>query len=176
MMFKILSSVVMIVSFCLYFINRIGMDVIKKYIHLFTLGFALFMVFIGIANMQGSYESRDFICVPGYVTDITGSRHFSSKQVRTEYSCTINYTFIDGYDYSCTQSGLLERPDEHLTEVWVSPDNSEVHMSSPKSAFTSSIIDFLIAIVFFVLTIPLYIRYKRIYKCGNYSSISRKAA
>ncbi|ETP71340.1 Protein of unknown function (DUF3592) [Lachnospiraceae bacterium JC7] len=160
---NIITYVVTVLGIFSVIQSKIGFDNLKKYIHLFTFGASLFMIFIGIANYQGAQESKDYISCPGYVTDISSSEHYSgaSKQYRTEYSCRIHYTFTDGNEYTYAISGLIDHPDESLSTVWVSPDNTRVHMSSPQSTRTSSKYNFLIAFVFFIVTIPLYKNYKK---------------
>ncbi len=162
MMNNIITYAVIIIGIVSVIQSRIGFDRFKKYIHLYTFGASLFMLCIGIANYQGSQESSDYIPCPGYITDISSSEHYAAaaKQFRTEYSCTIHYTFTDGNDYIYEEDGLLEYPDENLSTVWVSPDNTSVHMSSSQSTWTLSIWNFLIAIVLFIVTVPLYISFK----------------
>ena len=71
------------------------------------------------------------ICII-YIADVKSTRRYAGKRIRTEYSCTIHYTFTDGKDYYCEEEGLIEKPDENLSKVWVSRDNKDVHMYSLK--------------------------------------------
>lgn len=146
-----------------YLIGRFGLENIKKYLHLIVLGFALFMLFIGILNYQGASYSKNFIRVPGYITDVKSTRRYVSKHFRTEYSCVIHYTFTDGKMYYTKQDGLVDKPNENLSKVWVCRDNEEVHMFSPKSSLSSSMYNFMLAGLLFLISIPLFILHKKKY-------------
>jgi hypothetical protein len=163
MMQNILFIIFIACAIACNLIGRFGLENIKKYLHLIVLGFALFMLFIGIFNYQGASYSKDFIRVPGYITDVKSTRRYAGKRIRTEYSCTIHYTFTDGKDYYCEEEGLIEKPDENLSKVWVSRDNKDVHMYSSKSALTSSMHNFMLSGVLFLVTIPLFIIHKKKY-------------
>ena len=161
---SILLIDVTVCAIAYYLIGRFGLENIKKYLHLIVLGFALFMLFIGVLNYQGAQYSKNFKCVPGYITDVKSTRRYVSKHFRTEYSCVIHYTFTDGKMYYTKQDGLVDKPNENLSKVWVSRDNEEVHMFSPKSSLSSSIFitsSFVNCMIFLALTgvlpyIPLF--------------------
>lgn len=168
---SILLIAVTVCAIASYLIGRFGVERIKKNLHLIVLGFALFMLFIGVLNYQGAQYSKNFKCVPGYITDVKSTRRYVSKHFRTEYSCVIHYTFTDGKMYYTKQDGLVDKPNENLSKVWVSRDNEEVHMFSPKSSLSSSMYNFMLAGLLFLISIPLFILHKKKYPRLSYDEL-----
>lgn len=143
--------------------TRIGIQKLKKYIHLFVFGASLFMLFIGCVNMQGARMGKNDIECPGYVTNIKSGYRYAAKSFRKEYSYTVHYTFKDGKEYTKEVTGQFDKPDKNLKKVWVSPDQKVVGTDSYKSKVKNSYYNFVIALVLFIISIPLRIRFKKKY-------------
>lgn len=154
-----------VIGFSIFYIikSRIGIQKLKKYIHLFVFGASLIMLIIGCVNMQGARMGKNDIECPGYVTNIKSDYRYAVNIFRKSYSYTLHYTFKDGKEYTHKLTGQVDKPDKNLKKVWVSPDQKVVGTDSYKSRLKNSYYNFAIALVLFIISIPLRIRFKKKY-------------
>ncbi|MCR4691608.1 MAG: hypothetical protein K5739_09715 [Lachnospiraceae bacterium] len=130
--------------------------------HLYKIFLIIFAVvaFAGIFNFQSMIESRDYIIVPGYITDVTTTKTFASKSIRNEYGCTIHYTF-NGKSYSYRIDHMLTKYEEGPWDVSISPDNGDIKLASLESLRKEVILDLVLGLIFLALTIFFYFKQRK---------------
>ena len=105
---------------------------------------------IGMINFHGSVITKAYHVVPGCIQDVEATKVLQKMGYVTRY----NYTIV-WYDQDETFkkhiNEALSAPDENITEVWASRDNSDVSLSSSIVIRNDAYKDiWIFAILFFV--------------------------
>ncbi len=118
------------------------------------IGLAFLMLFLAYIQYGMSVITNDYIEVPAYITDISGTQKIRKSGPRSEYTYIIHYTY-NGLEYSQTQTSG-DCPDPDITKAWVARDNSDVTLYSNASMNESTLSFIAISILLFIAWAVLY--------------------
>ncbi|MBE5858653.1 MAG: hypothetical protein E7301_00795 [Butyrivibrio sp.] len=108
--------------------------------------------------MGSAIYSKDFIAVPGYISDIQLSdTTITKKGVRNTYQYTIHWNY-EGKEYTKKEYSLNSTPDENISEVWINKDNSDAIIYSPNELSSQVYIFGLISVIAFVVWLFMYLK------------------
>jgi len=118
----------------------------------------LIMLECQIMQMGSAIYSKDFIAVPGYISDIQLSdTTITKKGVRNTYQYTIHWNY-EGKEYTKKEYSLNSTPDENISEVWINKDNSDAIIYSPNELSSQVYIFGLISVIAFVVWLFMYLK------------------
>lgn len=121
----------------------------------------VFVVFLCLLLMQilqlgSAIMSRDYISVPGYISDVnisdTGYNKITKK---VTYEYTVHWTY-EGQEYVKKKYSLNEKPDKNVSEVWIKKDNSDVMLYGSKELTIQTFIFGGMASIFFIIWLLMY--------------------
>ena len=121
-------------------------------IHIIMWCITVFMLWAGIINLQGSIILKDYRCVDGEITNVEAVKVLQKQGYVTRYNYTIKW-YDNGVCYKMNEHKMLERPDESQKKVWVNADNTHVSISNATTARKSAYMNFVIAIIAFIVGI-----------------------
>ena len=118
--------------------------------------FSLGMLVLHLLQIGPAINSKDYIAVPGYISDMQISDSTVTKKgVRNTYQYTIHW-YYEGEEYTKTQySGS---PVENVSEVWIDKDNSDVMIYSPDELSGQASMLAYISAALFVIWLIMYLK------------------
>ena len=129
-------------------------------IHIIMWGITVFMLWAGIINLQGSIILKDYRCVDGEITNVEAVKVLQKQGYVTRYNYTIKW-YDNGVYYKVDEHKMLERPDESQKKVWVNADNTDVSISNSTTARNSAYMNFVIAIITFIIGVVFVPKHNR---------------
>ncbi|XME02105.1 hypothetical protein QYZ88_015715 [Lachnospiraceae bacterium C1.1] len=117
--------------------------------------------FLAFLQMEPALRTRNYILVPGYISDITVTNLSSSRGKKIKYEYLVHW-FFEGQEYTKKQSSLIDRPDDSISEVWISRDNTDMLIYSSDNLLKQSIYLALGGIVLFIVWLIIYKRSEKV--------------
>ena len=125
--------------------------------HIFLM-IAVFFAFLTIVQIHLSNVSRDYITVPGYITDVTSERHLRRSNINEEYRYVLHWIY-EGKEYTKVMNSI-HKPDENISVVSINKDNTDVFMGDGEGTLESTIGLIVTSVVAFLGWLFLYLKDK----------------
>ncbi len=134
-------------------------EFLRKYPHIVLWIIAGVLFFAATYNLWSSYHSQNFILQHGHIEcEKTHTRLRKSGSVK-QYDYRITWEDEEGAHEHKYTNQIDFHPDGDL-DIWVSPDKTEVHLSSPKEIRADVPLFYGISIVAFILGVLVWRRFR----------------
>lgn len=131
-------------------------------------------LFAGIVNLQSANMVKDYIPVTGYIENVEQTSVLRRSGRETRYNYTITWE-RDGEEYHRRLTGQIDKPDETIREIWVSPDNTNAIPNNSDNIAKSGKMDLIVAAIIFVLSFVVRAVYYSMYPQKNIKNMSKAA-
>lgn len=117
--------------------------------------FSVFFLLIGFFNAHSFILTKEYISVPGWISDVETTSKFVKGRKTARYNYIIHW-YMDGELYSRQVEKAIQPPDETISEVWADVNHDSAIASSPKEIEKEAFFDFIIAISLGMIGLLLY--------------------
>lgn len=114
---------------------------------------ALFLSF-AINDFHTSEIVKDYISVPGYITDVESFTTYRRLRQVTEYKYTVHWLY-DGEEYT-KKITAIEEPDRNLSTVRINADNTDMTMGNSKDIRKGAFGSLTFSIMLFIVWLFFY--------------------
>lgn len=108
--------------------------------------FSAFSIIIGFLNAHSSVLMKDYVCVPGWISDVETTSVYKKGGQQIRYHYVIHW-YADGEYYSRQVNEAMNAPDDSISEVWADPHNETAIASDPKESKKEALFQFTLAIL-----------------------------